>query len=116
MNLTPYILIYIGTIFYTMAAFYHLSFKEWTIKKAMMTAIPLVLIEYIFLLTGNKKALDELNLNPIQILIVTITFYFINIWLLNYFIIKKEINLKREIIAFALIASGFAISQNVTLN
>lgn len=116
MNLTPYILIYIGTIFYTLAAYYHLSFKTWTLQKAMLTAIPLVLVEYIFLLTGNKKALDELKLNPIQILIITITFYFINIWLLNYFIIKKEINIKREIVAFVLIASGFLISQNIALN
>lgn len=115
MNLTPYILIYIGTIFYTMAAYYHLSFKNWTFQKAMMTAIPFVLIEYCFTLPGNHSASEELKLNPIQILIVTITFYFINLWLMNYFIIKKEINIKREIVAFVLIASGFLISQNIAL-
>jgi uncharacterized protein (DUF486 family) len=115
MNPTPYILIYIGTLFYTLAAYYHLSFKNWTFKKAMMTAIPLVLIEYCFVLPGNHLASSDLDLNPIQILIITITFYFINLWLLNYFIIKKEINLKREIFAFVLIVSGFLISQNVAL-
>ena len=106
-------LIYIGTIFYTLAAFFHLSIKEWTFTKAFLLAMPLVAIEYVFTLNGNKEANDKLQLNPLQILIITISFYFINIWLLNYFIIKNKINPIREIISFILIVIAFTLSNNI---
>ena len=75
--------------------------------------MPLVIIEYIFSLNGNKKANETLQFNPLQILIITMSFYFINIWLLNYFIIKNKINVVREIISFILIISAFSISNNI---
>ena len=114
-KILPYVLIYIGTVFYTLAAYYHLSYKPWTFEKAITTALPLVCIEYVFSLNGNHRAHEELDLNPIQILVITITFYFINLWLLNYFIIKKTINIKREVVAFALIITGFLLSENIKL-
>ena len=107
------LLIYIGTIFYTLAAFFHLSIKDWSFKKAFITAMPLVVIEYIFTLNGNKKANEILKFNPLQILLITMSFYFINIWLLNYFIIKNKINPIREIISFIFILGAFSISNNI---
>ncbi len=114
-NLKPYFLIYLGSIFFVLAAYYHLSYKPWTFSKALSTALPLVCIEYIFSLNGNHMAHEDLDLNPIQILIITITFYFINLWLLNYFVIKKTINLKKEIVAFGLIVTGFLLSENIIM-
>jgi hypothetical protein len=109
------LLIYIGTIFYALASFFHLSIKEWSFKKAFLIAMPLVAIEYIFTLNGNKKANEILKFNPLQILLITMSFYFINIWLLNYFIIKNKINPIREIISFIFILAAFSISNNIKI-
>lgn len=109
-------LIYVGTIFYTLAAYYHLSIKDWTFIKAFTMAVPLVAVEYIFSLHGNRYANSILNFNALQILLITITFYFINAWLLNYFIIKNKINPTREIISFILILLAFYISNNIKVD
>ena len=108
-----YLLIYIGTVFYVLASYFHLSENNWTFQKALFTAIPFVLIEYMFSLRGNYYAYTQLELNPIQILIVTMVFYFINMWLFNLFITKKEINKIREVIAFSLVISAFLVSKNI---
>ena len=109
-------LIYLGTIFYTLAAYYHLKLKDWTFIKAFSLAIPLVIIEYSFSLRGNRQANTTLGMNAIQILIITITFYFINAWLLNYFILKNKINYQREIISFILVIAAFYISNNIKVD
>ena len=116
MNLTPYILIYIGSIFFVLAAYFHLSFKEWTLKRALITALPLVFIEYCFLLPGNHKAKEELLLNPIQILVIMLVFNFINLWIFNRFVSKSKLNYKREILAFGFIIAAFLTSQNLIMN
>jgi len=79
-------------------------------------AVPLVAIEYIFSLHGNRYANSILNFNALQILLITITFYFINAWLLNYFIIKNKVNPTREIISFILILLAFYISNNIKVD
>ncbi len=81
-------LIYIGTICYTIASYYHLRLERWTLLHALLIAIPFVLIEYQFSLRGNFYAKKHLFLNAIQITLITMIFYFINSWLLNYFILK----------------------------
>ena len=87
-------LIYIGTIFYTIASFYHLKLKkDWTFTKAITMALPLVFIEYNFSLRGNYLAYSKLNLTSIDILLITMIFYFINGWLLNYLVLKNKINI-----------------------
>ena len=107
------LLIYIGTCFYTMASFYHLKMKNWSFVHAYIIAIPLVCIEYIFNLYGNKYA--NLNgLNIIQIMMLIIAFYMINIWVINVFIIKENsVVLWRELLALMLLISAIVISSNM---
>jgi hypothetical protein len=106
------LLIYLGTVFYTLAAYYHLSLKsEWTFITALSIAIPLVFIEYLFSLNGNYYANAYLGLSPIDILIITIIFYFINLWILNYLVLKNKIhNIYSELIAFLLVIIAFFIT------
>jgi hypothetical protein len=110
-----YSLIFIGTIFYTLAAYYHLKYNQnWTFFKAFIIAIPFVLIEYTFSLRGIYHSYKYLNHSTTTILIITIIFCFISMWLFNYFILKKNktnINLFKEIIAFILILIAFYISN-----
>ena len=104
-------MIYCGTIFYTIAAYFHLSLKDnWSFQKAYMIAIPCVLIEYCFSLNGNYYMNSVLNFPPMNILIITICFYFINLWLLNYFILKHKGNIFKEIVCFGLIISAFLLT------
>ena len=108
-----YSLIFIGTIFYVLASYYHLKIKNnWTFLKALLIAIPFVLIEYAFTLHGIHHSYTYLNHSTTTILIITICFYFINMWAFNYFILNQvNINLFREIIAFLLIGGAFYISN-----
>jgi uncharacterized protein (DUF486 family) len=104
-------LVYMGTVFYTLAAYYHLSLRNWTWTRAAIVAIPLVLIEYMFSLRGNRY-LNESGFNPLRILLITMCFYFINLWLLNYFVIGNQVVVWREITGFLLILTAFYVSTN----
>lgn len=105
--------IYIGTVFYTIASYYHLKLKDsWKFTKALTIALPMVLIEYNFSLRGNFLAYSKLDMSSIDILLTTMIFYFINGWLLNFFVLKHTIHFVRELIAFILILLAFKITTN----
>lgn len=108
--ITILLLIYFGTIAYTVAAYYHLKLKKWTFLKSLLIAIPLVLIEYQFSLRGNFLAKTFLKMNAVQIALITMTFYFINAWLLNYFILGQTVVWWREILAFIFVILAFTIT------
>jgi hypothetical protein len=112
--ITILLLIYFGTIAYTVASYYHLKLKNWTFLKSLLIAIPLVLIEYQFSLRGNFLAKTFLKMNAIQIALITMTFYFINAWLLNYFVLYQKVVWWREILAFIFIILAFVITTQKT--
>jgi hypothetical protein len=105
-------LIYIGTVCYTIASYYHLRLESWTLLHALLIAIPFVLIEYQFSLRGNFYANKHLVLNAVQITLITMIFYFINSWLLNYFILKNDVVWWRELFSFLLIFCAFFITTH----
>lgn len=110
----PILLIYIGTLFYTLASYLHLGIQDdWTFQKAFILAIPLVIIEYQFSLRGNRYAHTELKLNAIQIILITMVFYFVNTWLLNIFVLKHQVVVWRELLAFVLILSAFYVTTSI---
>jgi uncharacterized protein (DUF486 family) len=84
------LLIFIGSVSYTVAAYYHLRIENWTFLKAFAIALPLILIEYQFSIRGNHHAHESLRMNAVQITLLTMAFYFINAWVLNKFILKKH--------------------------
>ncbi len=115
LKIKSYLYVYIGTIMYTLASYYHLSLKDWSFFKALKIAIPLVLIEYTFSLRGNRILNETFNINSVQILLITMCFYFINNWLLNYFVIKNKINTSKQIISFILILLAFYLSSDIKI-
>ena len=115
LKIKSYLYVYIGTVMYTLASYYHLSLKDWSFFKALKIAIPLVLIEYTFSLRGNRILNDTFNINPIEILLITMCFYFVNTWLLNYFVIKNKLTTAKEIISFILILMAFYLSSNIRI-
>jgi uncharacterized protein (DUF486 family) len=109
-SLYVYFLIFVGSVFYTIASYFHLKLKNWTFLKALLIAIPFVFIEYQFSLRGNFHAGRHLKLNSIQTVIITMCFYFINAWILNYLVLKQNVTWWREIVSFMLIISAFLVS------
>lgn len=108
------LLIFMGTICYTIASYYHLKIKEWTFLKALMIAVPFVLIEYTFTLHAHRLAFEHLNASPSKILIFTICCNFICIWVFNYYVMEIKLNVRdafREFISFLLIVMAFYISN-----
>ena len=105
-------LIYIGTVLYVIASYYHLSLREnWYFSKAYLIAIPLVMIEYLFSLNGNHYMHYILDYSPIDILIITVCFYFVNLWILNYFVLKhKSHNIYMEFFCFVLVLTAFLLT------
>ena len=106
-------LIYIGTVCYVMASYYHLKMREeWTFWKALLIAVPFVLIEYCFSLNGNYYIHKISGYSAMDILIITICFYFTNLWLLNYFILKQtDHNMYIEVFCFLLVLCAFILTN-----
>ena len=100
-------LIFVGSVTYTVAAYLHLKLDKWTFLKAFLIAIPFLCIEYQFSLRGNQYAKIHLNMNVVQITILTMIFYFLNAWFLNIFVLKHPTIWWREILAFFFIIMAF---------
>ena len=100
-------LIFIGSVSYTIAAYFHLKLEQWTFLKAFLIAVPFLLIEYQFSLRGNYYAKKHLMMNAVQITILTMIFYFFNAWLLNHFVLKQPMIWWRELLAFFFILMAF---------
>jgi uncharacterized protein (DUF486 family) len=105
--------IYMGTVMYTIASYYHLKFeeKEWTFIRAFLIAMPLVVIEYVFSLNGNHLAHTVVGLSPMQILLLTMCFYFINLWILNRVVLRHDAHILKNLVAFVFILCAFWISD-----
>lgn len=104
-------LIFIGCVLYTIASFYHLKFRHWDFFKVFLLALPLVFVEYQFSIRGNYYASEIIGLNALQITIITMCFCFACSWLLNVFVLKREVVLWREILAAVLLISSVLISN-----
>lgn len=106
-------LIYAGSVCYVIASYYHLKLKEnWRFLTALAIAIPIVIIEYTFSLHGNYFAHKYLDLTPLDILIITMCFYFVNLWILNRFVLgNKGHKVWYEVLAFGLIIAAFMITN-----
>ena len=92
---------------------YYLKLAQWSFGKAFLIAMPFVIVEYCLSLNGNKLANNFLN--PVQIVIMTISFYLVNIWLLNVFYLKNPVNPIREGAAIIFIITALIISSNTKL-
>lgn len=106
-------LIYLASWCYVIAQYYHLHLAKWTFVKAMLIALPLVIVEYSLSLHGNKLASQSMG--PTQILLMTVSFYILNIILLNLLVFKSEFQPVRDILAIVLIASAVLVSSNARL-
>ena len=86
--------IYLGSLCYTFASFYHLTLKnKWTFRSAYFIALTFVAVEYIFNVYGNKNANNYITVLDIMILIIC--FDLINLYIFNTFLLHNDINIKK---------------------
>ena len=104
--------IYIASVFYTVASFYHLSFgAKWTFTRAYIIAIIFVGIEYIFSVLGNKWANEFITVFDIMILIIV--FDLINLYIINFFILKNRVQPLKHGISLILVGIAIILSADI---
>ena len=106
------LLIYLGSCFYTIASFYHLSFGErWRFWRAYALGMLFVSVEYVFNVLGNKGA--NRHITVFQIMLLIVAFDLVNLYLLNAVLLKNRIRPARDGISLLLICAAVAISSDM---
>ena len=87
--------------------------EDWTFWRGYAIAIPLVCVEYVFNIWGNKMA-NLHGMNVVQIMMLIISSYMVNIWLMNVLVLKQGgVVFWREAVALALLVGAIAVSSNM---
>lgn len=104
--------IYLGSVCYTVASFYHLSFgNKWSFMRAYTLALMFVAVEYVFNVVGNKHANQHITV--FQIMILIIAFDLVNLYIINALLLKNKIDYARDGVSLALIAAAIVLSSNL---
>ena len=86
---------------------------EWTFLKALLIAIPFVIIEYQFMLRGIYYAKEHLLMNSLQILVITTIFCCFNSLLINYFVLQLPMVIWRELLSVVFLLMAFFTSTSM---
>jgi len=109
-KLVAILFIYLGSVCYTIASFWHLSLGDkWSFSRAYPIAIMFVCIEYIFNVLGNKNA--NRHLTVFQIMLLIIGFDLINLFIINLLLLKNKIDVMRDGISLLLRIIAIFISS-----
>jgi uncharacterized protein (DUF486 family) len=108
MNRQTLAFLYAGSVFYVLAQYGHLLLANWTIWKAMSIAIPLVCIEYLFVLNGTHGA-STAGESAMNIILLVMCFNFVNIYLYGRLVLKQESDIK-DLLAFILVLIASALT------
>lgn len=100
--------LFLGSIFYVFAQYGHLILGEWSIMKAFMVALPMVFIEYQFVLRGTHAAREE-GYSAINTLLLVMIFNFINVYAFGKIALGDSIEWK-DLISFTMVLGAFALS------
>lgn len=105
---TILLFLFLGSLFYVLAQYAHLMLGEWSLLKAFAIAIPMIAIEYQFVLRGTHAAREE-GYSPINTLLLVMIFNFINLYTFGRVALGDSAELK-DLLAFSMILGAFAIS------
>ena len=88
--------------------------ERWSFYRALLIALPLVIIEYCLYLPGNYALNTYHGVEPTQIMIMTVIFYFVNLWRMNVVILKTKVkNAYIEGVALMLVLAAFYITSAI---
>ena len=109
------IFLYIASVCYITASFYHLSLGvKWTFIKAFLISITFVILEYVFGIPGNKWANEFLPVFDLMILIIV--FDLINLFILNFFVLKNKVQPLKHGLCLVLLGIVIILSADVINN
>lgn len=104
------LLIYLGSVCYTLASFWHLSLGErWSFWRAYPLALSFVAVEYVFNVWGNKGA--NRHITVFQIMLLIIAFDLVNLYILNALVLANPVHPWRDGASLLLIAGAVALSS-----
>lgn len=107
------LLVYAASLCYVAAAYYHLALNDrWSFGAALALALPIVLVEYCFALPGIHALSRIHGFQPSRILVITVSFYFVNLWALNALVLGKPVkNPLAEAAAMGLVLAALCLTH-----
>lgn len=102
------LLLLMGSIFYILAQYYHLTFEEWSIWKGLAVVLPLVFMEYNFVLRANHMARLS-GWSVVQIFMTIICLNFVVLLGFNKIFIGDTITWS-DFLAVGMVAAAIGIS------
>jgi hypothetical protein len=113
-NAYPFFLILLfitmGSLFYVLAQYYHLTIQDWSVWKGLAIVMPLVFCEYNFVLRAGHMA-KESGWSVINIFLMTMCMNFIMLYGFNKIAIGDPIE-SRDILALGLVGGAFALGYH----
>lgn len=86
---------------------------NWSFTRAYSIALAFVAAEYIFNVIGNKGANQYITV--FQIMLLIIVFDIINLFILNWFLLKNPVRPLRDGISLALVVAAVAVSTSKSM-
>lgn len=111
MSFLAVLFIFIASLVYVIASYAVPIYSGLSVWKSILLAMPLVFIEYNFSIRGNRRAHED-GYKPLQILTLTIVFYYIAMFIMEKLLSPKKYNITegiKDVTSAALIALGFYI-------
>jgi len=107
--------LYIASVFYIIASFYHLSLGvKWTFIRAFLISLTFVILEYLFGIPGNQWANQFISVFDLMILIIV--FDLINLFILNFFVLKNEMQPLKHGLCLVMLGVVMMLSADVINN
>lgn len=99
-----------GSLFYVLAQYYHLTLEDWSVWKGLLIVMPLVFLEYNFVLRAGHMA-HASGFSVMNIFLTTMCMNFVLLYIFNQIAIGDPVH-GTDAIAFGLVAGAFALSYN----
>ncbi len=105
------LLLMLGGICYAFAHYSGLLLGDgWTLMKSLAISIPIVIVEYAFVLSATKMAKDN-GSSVMQTFLLIMCMNFIGVFGYSKLVINDPVNFK-DVLAFGLVAGAFGLSYD----
>jgi hypothetical protein len=105
------VIIYLGSVFFTLSSFWTFKLKEWTFYRALFIALVAFLFQYQFQLRGIDFARTRLKMAYLHIIIIILCCNYINSLIINRFYLKEKFVWWRDLVAFGMVVGAFCLSH-----
>ena len=101
--------LFLGSLCYVMASFYHLTMGErWSFGRAYALALLFVSIEYMFNVYGNRRAAEHLTV--VQTMVMIFVVDFVALFLVNGLFLHNPVSVWRDGLSILLLFAALLVS------